>query len=233
MSSYILQGVLLNGGTVVRVVLRIAAIVVLVSLTTYTRANPMPSPAEQMYPFYSLVKTLPFNYSADLVALLLALLVLGQTEGIPWRLVPVYNLVVVVAGYLSDWGAGVISGYPAFSPSTRDPFVGFLLDPEMSSVGFTFGHGAGFMAAAGALIFLSNLAIIHYILHLNDVEHGGRLPFAAAIMAVLTSPYIALRGDAKAAWVVPTLMTLLGLAVFILTRQSRNRRKPASRPQHL
>lgn len=202
-------------------------IVVLVLISACAFANPLPGPGEQMYGVYWLMKTLPFNYAVDLIALSLALLVSAGVSGIAWRMVPLYNLVVVIAGYLSDWGGSVISQYQAYYPTARDPaadiMIGYLGKDDLSQ--FTFLAGALFIAATATLIYLCNLVIISGILRLNDIEPQGRLYLAAAVMAVLTSPYFVLRGSAKAAWVVPLVLVLLTAAVRILAGRVRDKRK--------
>lgn len=196
-------------------------------------ANPVPSFEEQMYPFYWLIKTLPFNYTVDLISLFLALLVFGQNQSIAWKMAPVYNLVVVAAGYTSDWGARVISGFPAYAPSAKDPIVGIMVASEnynlLNMNDFTLARGVGFILAAALLIYLFNLVIIHVILRLNDVESRGRLHLAAMVMALVTSPYIALRGDSKPACVAPVLLAVSSLATFALIRRFIGKRKTAVR----
>lgn len=210
-----------------------AAAVVLALLLPLTNAcaNPVPDPGEQMYSVYWLMKTLPVNYAVDLIALCLALLVSAGVSGMAWRMVPVYNVVVVIAGYLSDWGGAMISQYQVYYPRAKDPvadlLIGYFGNDDLSQ--FTFVAGAFFIATTAALIYLSNLAIISGILRLNDVEAQGRLHLAAAIMAVVTSPYVVLRGDAKAAWIVPILLVLLTLLALLVGRRFLDRRKLRNR----
>lgn len=197
----------------------VAALVVpaVALLAAAAHANPI-APEMDFYPFYWLLKTLPFNYAADFIALCLALLVFPQRFSIAWKRVPIYNLVVVAAGYTADWAGSAIAGYPTFRLSAKDPIVGEAADMLLygaDSGGFTFATGVGFMAATAAIIYLLNLAIIHGILSLNDVTYRPRhLHLAAAIIAVLTSPYIALRGAADAACFVPVSLALLGIAAY-------------------
>lgn len=182
-------------------------------LAAAAHANPI-APEMDFYPFYWLIKTLPFNYAVDFIALCLALLVFPQRFSIAWRRVPIYNLVVVAAGYTADWAGSAIAQYPTFRHTGKDPIMGSLLY-NAGSAEFTFAAGVGFMAATAAIIYLLNLAIIHGILSLNDVTYRPRhLHLAAAIIAVLTTPYIALRGAADAAWFVPVSLALLGIAAY-------------------
>lgn len=201
----------------------------LLLISTQAQANPVPSYDELIHPIYWLVRTLPFDYAVDIAALCAVLLLFGQSQGIAWKMVPLYNVVVVIAGYLSDLGARVISGYPAYHPTASDPIMGplmrddFLYPNNLSE--FTFRAGVGFMATVAVLIYLLNLVIIHYILRLNDIDSRGRLHLAAAIMAIVTSPYIALRGNARDAWFVPILMTLIALGAALLVRHLRRQRR--------
>jgi hypothetical protein len=197
------------------------------------RANPSP-PAEMVfYPFYWLLKTLPFNYAADFIALCLALLVFPQRFSIAWRRVPIYNLVVVAAGYISDWGGSAIARYPTFGLTAEDTIVRAMVDLDLG-IGadmseFTLAAGAGYMAATALIIYLLNLAVIHGILSLNDVAYRPRhLHLAAAIVAVLTSPYIALRGAADAAWFVPISLAMIGIAAYRFAGPVLDRRRQES-----
>jgi hypothetical protein len=209
-----------------------AACVVVVFLFSSSGAhsNPFPSFETQMYPVIWLIRTLPFNYALDLASLCLALLIFRQTQSIPWKMLPIYNLIVVVAGYASDLGARAITQYPAYSPSVRDPILGVMVagqgSEEYTLRYFTFLAGTEFIATAALLIFLFNLAIIYYIIRTFEIEHRGMLPLAAAVVAVITSPYVGLRGEAKAAWFVPILLLALGVGASYLIRQVKDRQKP-------
>lgn len=207
-----------------------AAVFLLFSASAY--ANPYPSFEQQMYPVIWLIRTLPFNYAVDIVALCAALAVFGQNKSVVWKMLPVYNIPVVVAGYLSDFAARMVTRYPAYSPSEKDPIVGSMaLSGDLTGAiqsDFTFMAGAMFLAVAAILIFLFNLAIISYILRLYDIDKKGMLPLSAAIVAVLTSPYAALRMDAKFAWPIPVCLAILGYIIFtginrILTNKSTKR----------
>lgn len=198
----------------IRSVLTIAVSAPLLALmaSTHAHANPVESPFDQMFSWYWLVRTLPFNYAVDLIALCLALLLFRQRQRIAWRMAPVYNLLVMTAGYLSDWLGRTISGYPDYGLISGNTVFGRLMDPSAAELGdFTFRAGVAFIVAVSALIYLCNLAIIRLILHLNDIEPQGTLYLSAAVMAVVTSPYISLKGDAKAACFVPILLVCLAL----------------------
>ncbi len=147
------------------------------------------------------VRTLPLNYSVDLLFLMIALWVTGQMPRAGWRMVPGFAILVCGAGYAADllsdlhverWQSG-----SAFFP------------PEINPYGTTVGIGefAGSLAAASAMIFFFDLTIIAVILRLMEAESYTRLPCAAGIMAVGTAPYVGL----------PFLLVLLGLAVTLGT----------------
>ena len=211
-----------QGGCLVALVVLAVAL-----LAAAAHANPV-APEMDFYPFYWLLKTLPFNYAADFIALCLALLVFPQRFSIAWKRVPVYNLLVVAAGYTADWAGSAIAQYPTFRHTGKDPIMGSLLY-NAGSAEFTFAAGVGFMAATALIIYLLNLAVIHGIFRLNDVSYRPRhLHLAAAIMAVLTSPYIALRGAAEAAWFVPVSLALLGIGAYRFAWPALNRRKQES-----
>lgn len=201
--------------------------------SVWAHANPVPSFEDPLIPCYWLIKTLPFDYTVDLIALCLALLVFGQSQEIAWKLVPLYNLMVVVAGYTSDWGAGRLSQFPAYFPSAKDPIMGGLVADlgygGFSLSNFTFTNGTAFMTTAAILIFAFNFLIIYLILRLNYIDSLGRLIYAAAIVSVVTCPYIALKGDAKAAWFVPVLLMSLITGVYVLIRRRMEKRRAKKR----
>ncbi|MBI3948371.1 MAG: hypothetical protein HY321_20820 [Armatimonadetes bacterium] len=200
-------------------------------------ANPVPDYfSEGFLGIYWFLRTLPVNYAVDLIALAAALWISGQGDCIPWRMLHVYNIPVVAAGYAADLVAKGLTGASLYRFRPGDHVANaFLIDPTAYSYIPSLWEKAQFMALAGVLIFGLNLLILYAILRLNDADSYRRLPAAAALMAVATSPYTSLPGQLALAALVPSLLTGIGFALYLAARRlrrppSQTRRTPILKP---
>lgn len=181
-------------------------------------ANPVPGPEVYIGASYWFIKTIPLDYAVDLIALSMAMLATAQLPASSWKLLPLYNIPVLVAGFTADYLGAVLANVGSTVPgavvTSKDPVIGQMLDAGTSTYALTSGQAAAFLFWTTLLVFGFNIAIIAGLLRINQADSYSRLPIAAAIMAVITTPYLSVNKAVAWTRVVPLLMALVGVMAF-------------------
>jgi hypothetical protein len=210
-------------------------VVFLVILARAARANPSPGPLDYMFSAYWIIKTVPFNYAVDIVALGAALLVTAQLPGASWKLLPIYNIPVVVVGYVADYLGGSIVEVGGVLPgsvvTSKDPIIGSMLgDVSTFNYSLSEAQGAALLFWTTLFIFAFNLPLIAGILRVNEADSYRRLALAAAVVAVVTTPYFSVNKEVAWTRMVPLLMFATGVGLWMGWRRlAVRRREPAGR----
>lgn len=66
-------------------------------------ANPVPGLEEYIDASYWFIKTIPLGYAVDLIALSIAMLATAQLPACSWKLLPLYNIPLLIAGFTADY----------------------------------------------------------------------------------------------------------------------------------
>jgi hypothetical protein len=185
-------------------------------------ANPVPGPEQYIGASYWFIKTIPLDYAVDLIALSVAMLATAQLPASSWKLLPLYNIPVLVAGFTADYLGAVFANIGSIVPgavvTSKDPVIGQMLDAGTSTYALTSGEATAFLFWTTLIIFAFNLAIIAGILRINQADSYSRLPIAAAIVAVITTPYLSVNKAVAWTRMVPMLMAIVGVLGFFGVR---------------
>jgi len=180
---------------------------VLLATARIASANGMARPESMDFVTW-IVKSIPFNYTVDVLFLGLALRMTGRLYDTAWKLIPLYAVPVCIAGYAADCFAGLFGPVWQSSVFISQEVTGYAsADPSADQVILA-------MAAASALIFVLDAPVIALILRFLEADSYARVPYAAGIMAVGTAPYVGLHVDVLVSALASTVLVTAILIAF-------------------